>query len=99
MVGEGARASSGGAGGKFSKLGARSGPRTGSTHLIPSRSDVLWSSDDARSPSTYDLGILVFVRHVEFQSDDHKDYPLNCAYENSLLPSSGLIRTKYFRKP
>ena len=40
-MGEGARASSGGTRGKFPDLGARSGPRTGSTHLIPSQSDVL----------------------------------------------------------
>jgi len=31
----------GGPRGKFSKLGAKSGPRTGSVHLISSRSDIL----------------------------------------------------------
>ena len=39
--GEGAQVLQGMARGKFSKLGARSGPRTRSAHLIPSRSDVL----------------------------------------------------------
>jgi len=32
--------------GEFSKLGARSGPRTRSTHSVPSRSDVLHYSSD-----------------------------------------------------
>ena len=41
MVGEGAQVLCGGSRGKFSKLGARSGPRTRSAHLIPSRSDIL----------------------------------------------------------
>ena len=41
MVGEGAQVLCGGPHGKISKLGARSGPRIMSAHLIPSRSDVL----------------------------------------------------------
>ena len=41
MVGEGAQVLCGGPRGKFSKLGARSGPHTRSAHLIPSQSDVL----------------------------------------------------------
>ena len=41
VVGEGAQVLCGGPCGKFSKLGARSGPHTRSAHLIPSRSDVL----------------------------------------------------------
>ena len=45
MVGEGAQVLCGGSRGKFSKLGARSGPHTRSAHLIPSRSDVLVHRD------------------------------------------------------
>ena len=46
MVGEGVQVLCGGNRGKFSKLGARSGPRTRSAHLIPSRSDVLHFFDN-----------------------------------------------------
>jgi hypothetical protein len=45
VVGGGAQVLCGGLRGKNSKLGARSGPRTGSAHLIPSRSDVLYEDE------------------------------------------------------